>query len=166
MRSNLLGLAACRQKFSPHMRAPRRSRLVVLMWRMHRWLYLLTGGKVGGRILGMPVLLLIAVGRRSGKSHTTALTYVSDTRGFVVVASNGGAPHHPDWYLNLQARPEARVQIGARTTPVHARVAAEAERERLWARAVAAYRGYAGYQRRATRRIPVVVLEPVEEGVR
>lgn len=135
-------------------------RLIRLGWRAHRWVYARTGGRIGGRVVSMPVLLLTTTGRRSGRTHTTALTYIPDGHGFAVIGSNGGAPHHPDWYLNLIAHPQATVQMGRRTMDVTARVAHGPEHDRLWARAVAGYRGYARYQRRSPRVIPVVVLEP------
>jgi deazaflavin-dependent oxidoreductase (nitroreductase family) len=108
----------------------------------------------------MPVLLLTTRGRRSGRPRTIALAYLPHEDTFVVIASNGGAPRHPGWYQNLRANPKAQVQIARRVVSVTAREAEGAERERLWMRAVGAYRGYAAYQRRTHRRIPVVVLAP------
>lgn len=131
-----------------------------LPWWMHRWVYIRTGGRLGGRIVGMPVLLLTTRGRRSGRPHTVALTYLPDAGNFVVIASNGGARRNPDWYRNLRAHPEARVRIRRCTVRVKVRDAGDHERERLWLRAVKAYGGYAAYQHRTRRRIPVVVLEP------
>lgn len=140
-----------------------------MVWRVHRWVYSRTGGRIGGRLLSMPVLLLTTIGRRSGRAHTTALTYLADSGRYIVIGSNGGARRHPDWYLNLRAHPKATIQTGSALVEVTARRAKDRERDRLWARVVAAYRGYAGYQHRTTRTIPVVVLEPKtrpEEGVR
>lgn len=136
------------------------NRLIRAGWRAHRWVYVQTGGRIGGRVVSMPVLLLTTTGRRTGRARTTALTYVADSQSYVIIGSNGGAPRHPDWYLNLRAHPRATIQTGRRTVGVTARVARGAERDRLWARAVAAYRGYARYERRSPRVIPVVVLEP------
>ena len=116
---------------------------------------------MGGRLLGVPMLLLTTTGRRSGQPHTTALTYLTEGVHFVIVASNGGAPHHPAWLLNLRAHSEAQIQVGATPHHVRAREAAGAERERLWTRMVHLYAGYGGYQARTTRRIPVVILELV-----
>lgn len=135
-------------------------RLVRVGWRAHRWVYARTGGRIGGRVVNMPVLLLTTIGRRSGRVQATALTYLMDGPNYVVIASSGGAPRHPDWYLNLQAHPEASIQPGKQIVTVRSRVASGSERDRLWARAVAAYRGYARYEKRTTRKIPVVVLEP------
>lgn len=140
----------------------RRSRFIELLWRLHRWTYRASGGRVGGRLIGMPVLLLTTRGRRTGRPHTTALTYLPEDASCVIVASNGGAPNHPAWLLNLRASPEADIQVGQRRLRVRAREAGDAERERLWTRIVRVNPGYAVYQARTTRRIPVVVLEPAD----
>ena len=108
----------------------------------------------------MPVLLLTTTGRRSGKERTTPLTFFRDGTDFVVIASNGGADRPPDWSLNLQQTPRAVVEIGTDRLVVEARSASEQERERLWVVVTAAYDGYARYQERTKRRIPVVLLTP------
>ena len=137
-------------------------RAVAILWRLHRWTYHASGGRLGGRLLGMPVLLLTTRGRRTGRPHITALLYFPEGRTFVVIASSGGAPTHPAWWLNLRADPEARIQLGRRMLRVRAREAEGAERERLWSRVVHTYRGYAAYQARTSRRIPVAILEPID----
>jgi deazaflavin-dependent oxidoreductase (nitroreductase family) len=106
----------------------------------------------------MPVLLLTTRGRRSGRLHTNVLTYLPRGSDLVVIASNGGARRHPDWFLNLRTHPQAQVEVGTRRVDVRAREAEGPEREALWAQAVRRYGGYAVYQRRTRRRIPVVVL--------
>src|SRR6266849_8139290 len=136
-----------------------------LFWRFHRSVYRRSGGRFGGRVLGMPVLLLTTTGRRSGQPHTTALTYLTEGAHFAVVASNGGAPQHPAWFLNLRAFQQAQIQVGSMAHRVRAREAAGAERDRLWNRMVQLYAGYRGYQARTTRQIPVVVLEPMSQRV-
>jgi deazaflavin-dependent oxidoreductase (nitroreductase family) len=108
----------------------------------------------------MPVLLLTTTGRRSGKAHTTPLTFFRDGTDLVVIASNGGADRPPDWSLNLQQTPRAVVQLATDELVVTARPASEQERERLWVVITATYAGYARYQERTTRRIPVVRLTP------
>ena len=108
----------------------------------------------------MPVLLLTTTGRRSGKARTTPLTFFRDGPNLVVIASNGGADRPPDWSLNLQETPHAVVEIGTDTLVVTARAASEQERERLWPVVTATYAGYARYQERTARRIPVVLLTP------
>src|SRR3970282_2131153 len=112
----------------------RARRVLTLVWRLHRWLYRRSGGRVGGRLVGMPVLLLVTVGRRSGRAHTTALTYLPYGPDTVVIASNGGAQNHPDWFLNLRAHPEVEVDLGRRHLRMHAQEPAGPERGALWAR--------------------------------
>jgi F420H(2)-dependent quinone reductase len=125
---------------------------------VHRMLYRLTGGKIGGRMWNAPVLLLSVRGRKSGKRRTTPLLYSRDGERLVVIASKGGDPRHPSWFLNLRGA-EAEVQIGRERRRVRAREAEGEERERLWAQMVSLYPPYAEYQQKTTRRIPVVVLE-------
>ncbi len=139
--------------------AAKRSALVELFWRVHPRLYRWSGGRVGGRLLGMPVLLLTTTGRRSGQARTTALTYLPKGEDFVVIASYLGEPRHPYWWTNLQAQPEASVLVGRDTVRVRAREAEGSEREELWRAAVATTPDYDEYRQRTTRRIPVVVLE-------
>jgi deazaflavin-dependent oxidoreductase (nitroreductase family) len=127
---------------------------------VHTGLYRLTGGKVGGRMWNAPVLLLTATGRKTGKRRTTPLLYGLDGDSLVVIASKGGDPKHPAWYLNARGA-EAEVQIGRERRRVRARDAEGDERERLWALMVGVYPEYAEYQKKTTRQIPVVVLEPV-----
>ena len=138
------------------------------MWRLfylgtdvHTLLYRLSRGLVGHRMPGMPAMLLLDhVGAKSGKARTTPLVYIEDGDAFVIVASKGGHPKHPAWFHNLRANPETTIQVGPRKIPVTARVATDAERERLWPEVVRAYSGYEGYQRRTDRKIPLVILEP------
>lgn len=126
----------------------------------HRRTYQLTGGAIGGRMLGAPVLLLTTTGRRSGKPRTTPLLYLEDGGALVVIASNGGSPSHPGWFLNLETDPAVEVQIRHERRAMRASPASAVERERLWPRAVAVYKPYEDYQRRTEREIPVVLLKP------
>ncbi len=128
---------------------------------MHRGVYRLTGGKVGGKIGEAPVLLLTTTGRKSGRPRTNPLLYVRAGDGYVVIASKGGAPQHQLWYLNLQANPDAEVTVGRETRQVRARDAQDEERERLWRALADLHSGYDNYAQKTTRQIPVVVLEPV-----
>lgn len=125
----------------------------------HNLLYRSSGGRIGGRMGQAPVLLLTITGRKTGKRRTTPLLYGRDGDDLVVVASVGGAPKHPAWYLNLQGQ-EAEVQIGGEHRRVRGRDAEGEERDRLWAQMVELYPSYAEYQKKTTRRLPVVVLEP------
>jgi deazaflavin-dependent oxidoreductase (nitroreductase family) len=126
----------------------------------HMQLYRLTGGLIGHRFPGSPAMLLLEhVGARSGIRRTTPLVYVDDGDDVVLVASKGGHPRHPAWYHNLRAHPDTTVQIGRERRAVQARVATPEERKRLWPKAVATYSGYAGYQERTERQIPLVILK-------
>jgi deazaflavin-dependent oxidoreductase (nitroreductase family) len=132
------------------------------MMGVHTLAYRATGGLIGQRIPGLsaPVLLLDHVGARSGTERTSPLLYLDDGDDVIIVASKGGYPKHPAWYHNLRAHPDTTVQIGRERRDVHARVATEAERERLWPLVVESYPPYAEYQTRSKgREIPLVVLE-------
>ncbi len=107
-------------------------------------------------------LVLHTTGRRSGAHRQTPLSYTKDGDAYVVIASDGGAPHHPDWYLNLEAQPDAEVEIGGRRRSVHAETVTGADRERLWSQVTRTFGGYAGYQARTERTIPVVRLMPTD----
>jgi deazaflavin-dependent oxidoreductase (nitroreductase family) len=137
-----------------------RSRLVIwLVSRLNRFWYRLTGGRIGGKVGSMPVLLLTTIGRRSGKSRTAPLCYLEEGDRLVVVASNVGREDDPGWWYNLQINPAATVQIGRTLTPVRAREADAIERQHFWSQFVARHRAYNVYQSRTSRGIPVVVLE-------
>jgi F420H(2)-dependent quinone reductase len=127
----------------------------------HAVVYRATRGVIGHRIPGVPPMLLLDhVGAKSGAKRTTPLLYLQDGEDVVIVASKGGHPRHPAWFHNLQAHPDTTIQIGARCWPVHAHMADPQERERLWPQVVDMYGSYADYQRRASREIPLVILEP------
>jgi deazaflavin-dependent oxidoreductase (nitroreductase family) len=126
----------------------------------HLAAYRLSRGRVLGSVAGMPVLLLTTTGRRSGKARTTPLTFFRDATDLVVIASNGGTDRPPDWELNLERTPSAIIEIGTDKLAVTARRASLEERERLWIVITATYAGYARYQERTSRRIPVFLLTP------
>jgi deazaflavin-dependent oxidoreductase (nitroreductase family) len=135
-----------------------------LLGGVHRRVYLLSGGKLGGRIAKMPVLLLTTTGRKTGRPRTQPLTYTNAGDGYAVIASKGGAAQHPLWYLNLRAHPLAQVTVGRETRKVRARDAEGEEREEFWHALTDLYPGYDRYAGKTSRRIPVVVLEPVSAG--
>lgn len=144
------------------MNKPVNTTFIHVMTVVHRALYRWTGGVIGANAAGLPNLLLTTTGRKSGQPRTVPLVYVEDGDRCVVIASYGGSPTHPAWWLNLEADPNATVQIRGRTFPVTARKATGDERAELWPRAVKLYGGYAGYQRITDREIPVVILEPAD----
>lgn len=137
-----------------------RDRTAKFLSSLHAAAYRLTGGRVGSRLVDNDMLLLTTTGRVTGRAHTIPLLYLESDSGFVVFASWGGRDHHPEWYRNLVVDPAAEVRIGDTTREVRARTLEGSERSEWWQRAMDAYAGYADYQRRTDRSIPVVLLEP------
>ena len=121
--------------------------------------YLATDGRKGGTMGRSPLLLLTTQGAKSGLWRRTVLIYGEDAGRLVVVASLGGAPKHPSWYLNLVANPTVWVQVGGDIFEATARTATPEEKPALWKKMVELFPNYAGYQRRTAREIPVVILE-------
>jgi F420H(2)-dependent quinone reductase len=132
--------------------------------KLHVAAYRATEGKIGGRLMNSPVLLLLTTGRKSGKERTTPLLFLRDGVNYIMVASNGGTAGDPAWWLNLQKDPEAIVEVGGRTLRVRAEEVKGEEKRRLWTRLVETYPLYESYQRRTDREIPVILLRPVEGG--
>ena len=127
----------------------------------HRGMLWLSRGRFLNRFRGGKILLLTTIGRKTGKSRTWPLLYLDDGDGFVVVGSNGGHDHDPAWCFNLRAKPDGMVGVDGRDVKVRARFATGTERADWWKKFVAAYDGYADYERATDREIPVVMLEPV-----
>jgi deazaflavin-dependent oxidoreductase (nitroreductase family) len=127
---------------------------------LHRVVFRATRGGVGRRLVDNDMLLLTTTGRRTGRHHEVPLLYLTDGGTPLVVASWGGRDRHPEWYINLVADPRVSVQIRNRRFPATAAPLDEPDRSEWWARAVAAYDGYAVYQSRTERTIPIVRLEP------
>jgi F420H(2)-dependent quinone reductase len=125
------------------------------------WLYRLSGGRVMGKMGKAPILLLTTIGRKSGQKRSVPLLYLEDIGRFVIVASLGGAPKHPAWFLNLEANPMVELQVGSRRCSGSARRASAEEKAQFWPRLVAIYPAYADYQTRTTRDIPLVIVTPV-----
>lgn len=119
-------------------------------------------GEVGFLRHGAPILILTITGRKTGRPRKVPLIFQEHEGRYVVVASNGGAADHPDWYTDLQADPEVRVQVKADRFAARARTATGEEREKLWRTMAAVFAIYDEYRRTTEREIPVVVLEPVE----
>lgn len=134
-------------------------RVLGTVLKAHSYIHRRSGGRFGRRIGGRPALLLHTVGRKSGLPRTTTLTYARDGDRYLLVASKGGSDLHPDWYLNLVADPGAAIRVDGADLDVTAEVLSGAERDRAWAVADAANRGwYSRYQRSTEREIPVVAL--------
>ncbi len=126
---------------------------------VHR--YIATNGEDGHLWRGAPTLILTTLGRRSGKSRRLALIYGRHGEHYVVVASKGGAPQHPDWYRNILDHPEVHVQVMADTFTAKARTATPVERKALWPQMTQIWPDYTTYQEKTDREIPLVILERV-----
>jgi F420H(2)-dependent quinone reductase len=126
----------------------------------HTALYRLSGGRIGGKMGSLRILLLTTTGRRSGQPRTVPLVFFEDGERLVVIASKGGDPKDPLWWENLRKSPEAEVQVGSERRRMRARLASAEERARLWPRVKRENPAYAAYEKRTTREIPVVLLQP------
>ncbi len=133
--------------------------------RVHGFLLRRTRGRLASRNLFFAprqrVLALTTIGRRSGSRRTTALGYLRDGDDFALVASNSGFDSPPAWWLNLQANPEAEVNVAGERVRVRGREATREEHERLWPRFLDQFAGFEGYRQFTTRKIPVILLEPL-----
>ncbi|WP_019972387.1 nitroreductase family deazaflavin-dependent oxidoreductase [Mycobacterium sp. 141] len=131
-----------------------------LMNLAHRFVLTVSGKRLLARPFGMPLVELHTTGRKSGQPRSCYLTApVHDANRIVLVASKGGDDRDPDWYRNLRAHPDAELVINGERRKVHARTASADEKAELWPKIVTAYKGYANYQKRTTRDIPVVICE-------
>jgi deazaflavin-dependent oxidoreductase (nitroreductase family) len=127
------------------------------------FLYRATGGRVGGKMNRGDVLLLTATGRKSGKQRTVPLMYIRDGSAYVITASAGGADRHPGWFFNVRSHPQATIQVKDKQIQVMAEVAGPEKKRELWARLVEVAPNFAGYQKRTSRDIPMVILYPLDE---
>lgn len=127
---------------------------------LHTVTYRLTGGRIGRRLVGNDMALLTTRGKQTGRPHTVPLLYLRDRDDVIVIASWGGRPYHPHWYTNLRADPQATIQVSQRRWPVTGETMGPEERTQWWPRIVDSYHGYAAYQDRTDRPIPIVRLKP------
>ena len=137
----------------------RRSTLLSTFWKIHKWIYVRSGGRLGSHIMGIQIVRLTTIGRKSGRPRSVMLYAFQTEADPVVIASNAGDDSHPLWYLNLKSNPNVIVDLSGTQFAAIARVAQGDERDRLWAEANAAEPGYAENQAGIERMIPVVVLE-------
>jgi deazaflavin-dependent oxidoreductase (nitroreductase family) len=144
--------------------ADRRDPFIKAVNLLHRNLFVATKGRIGGRIGKMEAVLLTTTGRKTGQKRQSMLTSpIVDGDTVVLIASYGGGPKHPQWYLNLQANPEVEIMRAGKTRKYVARTASPEERAEMWPRVTAAYKGYAGYQEKTDREIPLVIFTPAPE---
>lgn len=134
---------------------------ITLLGDEHVRVYRETNGETGYLWNGVPTLLLTMTGRKSGEKRTIPIIFTPYKGSYVIIASKGGSPTHPVWYLNLQAEPRAEIQVKGDIIPVVARTAQSPEREEIWAECVRNWPNFDAYQARTERLIPVVVLDPV-----
>jgi deazaflavin-dependent oxidoreductase (nitroreductase family) len=120
-------------------------------------------GRVGGYFEGAPMILIHAIGARSGTERVNPLVYLPDGDDMVIGATKGGSPTNPDWYHNLKAHPRIQVEVGTETFPVEATEVTGAERDELWRRFVELRPGFAEYEKRTTRIIPLFRLQRVPQ---
>ena len=128
-------------------------------WRAHRLIWDLSGGRLGRRATGMPVLELVTTGHKSGQDRSILITYVETPDGPALAGSNAGAGSDPAWVKNLRENPDARIRRGGEWQQVRARFPEAGERADIWGRFIEADDGYAEYQEMVSREIPIVLLE-------
>ncbi|HCI78995.1 MAG TPA: nitroreductase family deazaflavin-dependent oxidoreductase [Ktedonobacter sp.] len=117
------------------------------------------GGKVGGPFANGTLLLLHTTGAKSNQPRINPLAYTKDGDNFIIIASKGGAPTNPDWYYNILAHPDVSIEVGTEQFPAQAIVAEGEERDRLFNQMATKNPGFADYQKKTSRRIPVIVLK-------
>lgn len=151
--------------------SPMVPRILRVMSQANVFAYRATGGRIGGKWRvgsafprGVPVCLVTTTGRRTGQPRTLPLLFLPDGDRVILVASQGGLPKNPLWYLNIKANPDVTVQVGRNERKMHARTASPQERAELWPKLVAMYADFDSYQARTEREIPVVICEPVPGG--
>jgi deazaflavin-dependent oxidoreductase (nitroreductase family) len=140
-----------------------RVRLLNVLTGFHVWLLRVSRGRLGRRLVGVPILILHHRGRRSGELRETPLMYLRDGDNVVIVGSRGGSRQHPAWWLNLREAGEGEIELDGVRRHVRPRLAQGEERARLWPQLVELYPDYGVYATRTDREIPVIVLEPAPE---
>jgi deazaflavin-dependent oxidoreductase (nitroreductase family) len=137
--------------------------MLQLILKVMVFLYNVSSGRIGGKMGQVPVLLLTTTGRKTGKQRTLPLVYIMDGSAYVITASAGGADKHPSWFFNIQSHPQATIQVKEKHIPVTAEIAGPEKKPEHWAQLVEGAPNFAGYQKRTSREIPMVILHPVEE---
>ena len=137
--------------------------MLKLILKVMVFLYNVSGGRIGGKMGKVPVLLLTTTGRKTGKQRTLPLIYIMDGSAYVITASAGGADKNPGWFFNIRSNPQATIQVKDKHIKVMAEIAGQEKKSELWARLVEVAPNFAGYEKRTSREIPMVILHPVEE---
>jgi deazaflavin-dependent oxidoreductase (nitroreductase family) len=132
--------------------------IIKLFMGLHVALYRLTGGRVGGSMGNMQVLILTTTGRKSGKTHVNPVAYFERDGGYLIVASNGGKDNHPSWYFNLKAKPDITIQVKDKQLPVHAEIVSGEKRAAYWKYVVQTSPNFGNYEKSTKREIPLVFL--------
>ena len=125
------------------------------------YLYKISGGKIGGRLPGLEVLLLTTTGRKTGKKRTTPLGYFEDQGSYIIIGSNAGFDTHPAWFHNLSQNPRVIVEVGDQKMQAEAEVVTPEKRDSLWAKLIKLSPWYANYEKKTSRVIPLVALRPI-----
>ncbi len=140
---------------------PIRFLLIVIFSKLHKFIYNLTGGKLMGTLMGLPMIFLTTTGRVSNKPRTTPLTYLKDNDDFICVASFGGYKKHPDWYLNLQKNNRLKINVKGKSFNAISKTIYGKERSEIWKRVIQFYPGFKKYQERTAREIQIVRISIV-----
>src|SRR6266566_7579458 len=123
----------------------------MLIFNVMVFLYNVTGGRIGGKMGKLPILLLTTTGRKTGKQRTLPVVYIKDDSAYVITASAGGADKHPGWFFNIRSNPQATIQVKDKRIKVTAEVAGSEKKSELWAQLVEVAPNFAGYEKRTTR---------------
>ena len=125
------------------------------------FLYRFSNGRFGSQIQGLGVLLLTSVGRKTNRDRTTPLGYFMDGNRYIIIASNAGSDSHPAWFYNLSKNPRGLIQVGKQKLPVEAKIVEPEKRDLLWAKLVKLAPGYERYEKKTSRVIPLIALQPL-----
>ncbi len=127
---------------------------------IHVFLYRKSGGKIWGRMVGLPILLLTTTGRKTGLERTNPVVYVRDGNDYLLSASAGGADKNPAWFANLESKPDAKIEVDGKTIPVKVVITTGDERTGLYEQFKSASNNFVEYEKKTTRKIPVIRLQP------
>ena len=136
---------------------------IKLFTSLNVFVFRLSNGRIGNKLGKQSVLVLNTIGRKSGKTRATTLSYYRDNNNYLLVASNWGKENQPDWLYNLRQQPHTTIQVGSKTIMVEAHQAQDNEYQRLWQLVTEHNNQYIEYQKGLKRRIPIIILAPIDE---